>query len=138
MRRALPEIVSCGFLDTEPAMPEVNLIEVAFEYLLLGVVLPHFDRGGLLAQFSRGRHVGAIDSVGVHVADELLRNRARTAEVTLHRVFQRARNAHDVDAVMLVEALIFDSDERFTEVFGERSQGNADAPLLADFTEQRP
>jgi hypothetical protein len=52
----------------------------------------------------------------VHVADELLRDRARATRVALHGVLQRAGDPDDVDAVVLIKALILDGNERLTDV----------------------
>src|SRR5260221_5282775 len=74
----------------------------------------------------------------MHVADELLRDRARsTAWLAEYSAFDRAGDADYVDAVVLIEALIFNSDERLRNVSRQRPNGDTRAQLAADITDQR-
>jgi hypothetical protein len=58
----------------------------------------------------------------MHVADELLRNRARSATVFAeYPAFDSAGNADDVNAVVLVKALVFNSDKCLRHVPWKRA-----------------
>ena len=52
-------------------------------------------------------------------------------------VLDRAGDADNVDAVVLVESLVLDGDERLADVFRKGSDRHARAPLRADFADQR-
>ena len=54
-----------------------------------------------------------------------------------HRVLQRAGDADDVDAVVLIEALILDGDERLADVPRQRAQRDERALLAPDLADQR-
>ena len=45
--------------------------------------------------------------------------------------------AHDVHAVVLVEALVLDRDERLRHVRGQRRERDARAPLATDLADER-
>jgi hypothetical protein len=74
----------------------------------------------------------------MHVPDELLRDGARAARVASYRVLQRAGDTDDIDAVVLIEPLILDRDERLTDVSRQRPQGYERSLLRAELTDQRP
>ena len=63
----------------------------------------------------------------MHVPDEQLRDRARAAHVAADGVLERARDADEVDAVVLVEALVLDGDERRRHVARQRAERDARA-----------
>ena len=110
------------FFDSEPAMRKSDLIQIRFEYLLLAVMLFHLSRRRLLSQLAAEADVLTIDDVGMHVADELLGDRTCAAALFAeYASFDRAANADQVDTVMLVEALIFNRDERLRHVARQRS-----------------
>src|SRR5689334_21293938 len=73
----------------------------------------------------------------MHVADELLRDRARTATVAKNVVFDRAGDSNDVDSVMLVEALVFDCDEGLADIPRKSPDRDVSAYLRPDFTDER-
>src|SRR6185436_6417885 len=114
--RSLAEVVPRGGLDTVPAVSERDLVQIRFEYLLLGVVLLHFARGGLFAQLATDRDIRAVDDIGMHVPDELLGDRTRAARSAEDVVLDRPGDADEVHAVMLIKAVIFDGDERFRQI----------------------
>ena len=88
------EVVARRLLDAVPAVPEVDLVEIRLEDLLLVVVALHFARRVLLVDLARDRaRSRAVDQVGVHVADELLRDRARAARVPAQRILERRRRS---------------------------------------------
>src|SRR6476620_3166947 len=96
-------------------MPEADLVQVALEDLLLGVVLLHLARRGLLSKLPQRALVATVDQVGVHVPDKLLRDRARTPRISTHRVLERARAPDNIDAVVLIKAPVLDRDEGLTD-----------------------
>ncbi len=118
-------------------MSVADLVDVRLEDLLLRVVLLHLARGRLLAELAGQALVGAIDQVGVHVPDELLRDRAGSAGVAAYGVLQRAGDADDVHAVVLIEALILHRDERLADVLGQRPYRDQRPLLRAQVTDQR-
>ena len=52
LRGRMAKIVARPRLDAEPAASEVDLIDVRFEDLILGVVLLHLARGGLFVELA--------------------------------------------------------------------------------------
>jgi hypothetical protein len=99
-------------LDTVPAVSEVDLVEIRLEDLRFRVAPFHLTRGALLAKLPRNRFIAPVDEIGVHVADELLRDCARAARTAEEVVLDRTGDADDVDAVVLIEAVVFYGDER--------------------------
>src|SRR5688500_6441480 len=126
-----------GALDTVPAAAERDLVEIGLENLILVVALLHLARRSLLSHLSPDTSVGAIDDFRMHVADQLLRDRARSAALTENVVLQRPRDPDDIDAVVLKEAVIFDRDERERQIFRERSDRDIGAKLVADLADHR-
>ena len=116
--------------------PKCDLIEVRLEDLCLGVVRLHLARRRLLAELARDRLVAAVHEVGVHVAHELLRDRARAARVAADRILERARDADEVHAVVHVEALVLDGDEGLPHIERESRERHAGAPFGADLAEE--
>src|SRR5665213_3541396 len=103
-----PEVVSRGALDSVVSMPERDIVQVTFEDLFLVVVLFHFARGLLLAEFATYALIVPVDDVGVHVADQLLSDCACAAPITHDVVLDRAGDSNQVNTVVLVEALVLD------------------------------
>ena len=118
-------------------MAEVHLVEVRLEDLLLGVVPLHFAGCGLLAQLAADGLVPAVDEVGMQVADELLRDRGCTPRPADDVVLDRTGDADDVDAVVLVEAVVLHRDEGLRHVLRQRLDGDDGAPLPSDLADQR-
>lgn len=104
--------------DSKIPVGETDLIEKRLEDLFLAVTFLHLARGCLLAQLPAKSSVGSVDNVGVHVADEKLRDRARSPAVSQDVVLDCAGNTYHVDAVVLVEPLILDCNERLRHVCG--------------------
>src|SRR6185437_15564986 len=75
--------------------------------------------------------------IRMHVAHELLRDGACTARMPAERVLDRAGEADDVHAVVLVEALILNGDECLTDILRERAKRDARPDLLADLADER-
>jgi len=53
----------------------------------------------------------------MHVADELLRDRARPASLAEDVVLEGTRDSNDIDSIVLVETVILDRNERVWQVF---------------------
>ena len=118
------EVMARGCVDAEPAVPERDEVEIGLEDLRLGVVSLHLARGVLLAELAIETHVSSIDHIGMHVADELLRDGAGSAHAAANEsVLQRTNHADDIDAVVLVEPMIFDRNEGLGDVAGSEDSG---------------
>src|SRR5689334_9182553 len=126
-------------LDAEPVVAQINLIEIRFKDLVLGIVLFHLARGALLAKLARQTEIAAVDDIGVHIPDELLRNRARAAPPSLAEKLplDGTGDADQIDAVVLIEALILDGDKRVREISGKGPQSDARAELASNLSDQR-
>ena len=79
----------------------------------------------------------------MHVPDELLRDRARAAAMIAgdpleDLALDGAGDADQVDAVVLVEALVLDGDERLADVLRQRANRDARARLAPDLADERP
>ena len=119
-------------------MPEVDLIEIGLENLVLRVVPLHLACGRLLAELARKAQIAPVDDVRVHVADQLLRDRARTAPtLTQELPLDSTGNADQIDTVVLVKALILHGDERVLEVSRHALEGDARSKLMADLSDER-
>ena len=124
-------------LDAEPAVAEIDLIEIRFENLIFGIVPLHLTRRGLLAKFAGEAEITPVNDVGVHVPDELLSDRARaTAPLAEELSLDRAGDADQVDTIMLIETLILDGDEGVREVTRQRSKRDTRAELTAYLTDE--
>ena len=60
----------------------------------------------------------------------------RAAPVAKNVVLDRAGDSHEVDAVVLIEALVFDRDERLANVSRQGSNRDARSYLRSDLTDQ--
>ena len=115
----------------------MNDVQVRLEDLLLVVVLLHFARRRLFPQLAGQAAVRAVDDVGVHVADQLLRDGAGPARVAAERVLERSRHAHEIDPVMLIETLILDRNKGLGDIARQRTEGDHLAPLQPDLADER-
>ena len=126
-----------GRLDPIPAMGEADLVQIRLEDLFLVVMLFHLPRCILLAELSSQTHVATVDEIGMHVADELLSNRAGSAALlTEDFSLDRTGDADHVHAVVLIETLVLDGDEGLPHVSRQRPDGDARSKLIADFADQ--
>jgi hypothetical protein len=66
----------------------------------------------------------------VHVADQLLRDRARSAPLAEDVVLQSSGDSDDVDSIVLIEAVVLDGDEREGQILRQRPDRNVDANLV--------
>src|SRR6185369_3060229 len=129
-------------LHAVPAVAEVDLIDVRLEDLLLAVVALHLPRRLLLAELARDAQIPAVDLVGVHVPDELLRDRARTAAMPARDPVEQlaldgAGDADQIHAVVLIEALILYGDERLSDVLGQRADRDARPGFPSHLADER-
>src|SRR5436305_2779722 len=125
-------------LDSEPSMSEVHLVQISLEDLILAVVLFHLAGGRLLPKLAGKAEVSSVDDVGMHVPDELLRDRTRaTAPLAEQLALDCRRDADEVDAVVLVEPLILDGDEGLWQITGERSQAHRRPELAPNLPDER-
>src|SRR3970282_1205535 len=99
-------------------MGEVNLVEIGLEDFVPRIMALHFTRRGLFSKLAPQAPIRPIDQARMHVADQLLRYCACATRVAANGVFQRAGDSNEVDAIVLIEALIFDRDERLRYVTG--------------------
>src|SRR5581483_4035551 len=120
----MPEVVARSRFEAEPSAAQVDLVEIRFEDLILGVVPLHLPRGCLFMKLARKTrrpaHLAAVDDVRMHVPDELLRDGAAAALSADDLAERRGRGRLDIDAVVLVEALVFGGDERLRHVPRQR------------------
>src|SRR3954468_11633986 len=130
-----------GGLHAIPAMPEVDLVDVAFEYLLLRVVPLHLARRLLLVELAHRAHVTPVDEVRMHVAHELLRDRARSTAVLAGDLLEElsldgAGDTDQVHAIVLIEALVLHRNECLTDELRQRADGDTCPRLLADLANE--
>jgi len=118
-----------GRVSSEAAVPEVDLVEVPLHDLLFVVFLFKFEGGEYLLQLSLD---GALVAAGL-VFDELLRD-GRAAE----RIARAEEHVHEsagrpvpVDAVVLVEALVLDGDDRLLDILRDVLVVDPDTVLVA-------
>src|SRR5690349_17601215 len=136
LRRGFAEVMACRALYSVPAVAERNLVQVRFEDLLLRVVTLHLARRSLLTKLAAKTAIAAVDQRRMHVADELLRDGAGTASLAEDVVLQSAGDPDDINAIVLIEPVIFDGDECLAEVFGQRADRDTGADLLADLADE--
>src|SRR5687768_6581751 len=105
-----------GF-DAVPAVREIDLVEIRLEYLSLRVTLFHLAGRLLLAELARKAQVSPVDETGMHVADELLSDRAGAASLLAEDpAFDRSGDADHVHTVVLVESSVLDRNEGLRDV----------------------
>ena len=107
-------------IDAVPAVPKVNRIEIRLEDLRLVVAPFHIAGRTLLSQLAPDGCITAIHQIRMHVADELLRDRAGTARVAHHGVLHGSGDTHQIDTVVLVETLVLNRNERLTDMPRQR------------------
>ena len=73
----------------------------------------------------------------MHVADELLRDGAGTAGIAHHSVLHGSSDTNQIDAVVLIETLIFDGHKRLAHEARQRGERNVCSHLFAKFTDDR-
>ncbi len=126
----LPEVAPRRRLGAIQAVAEVHLVEIQLEDASLGK-LPLEVRGDQqLLDLSRKRLLGGQEAL----TGELLRNRAAALDgAAVPKVRHRRRDdAHEIEAVMLVEPLILDGDDRVLQVGRDPIERHADPLLLVN------
>ena len=117
-------------------MTVVHLVEVPLEDLTVTVTSFELERDCRLLQLARQAAVGALGRVDVHIAGELLRDRATSASREEPRpegceVFEcRPREATEIDARIAEEARIFRRDSRRHKESGDVVERNGIADAL--------
>ena len=126
----LAEEAERGGLDAVVAVAEVGLVEVQREDLVLRVRALDQQRRERFLDLAR---VGLLPVQEAH-ARELLGDRAAALPARARPgVGQHRRaDAHDVDAVVLVEPLVLDRDDRLADVARHLLERHLDALLLED------
>ena len=119
--RGLAEVNVCGVLYPVGTAPEVNGVEVHFQYFRLGKVAFQLSRQYHFVQFAL---VGFF-SAEVRVFYQLLGDggRAFFFAAAFKVGKQSRRNTHDVNAVMPEKAFVFDGNKRHVHVFRQRGNG---------------
>ena len=131
LARGLLEVRQRRLPDPVRAVPEVDRVQVRGEDPVLVVAVPLLElpRERRLLQLARDRAV--VGDVGV--LDELLRDRRAALDdgLVLDVREQRAPDRVQVDAVVLVEALVLDRDDRLLHDRGDLIRVEDHAALLA-------
>ena len=123
------EVGSGGLEDAVRAVPEVDGVEVGGQDPILRPPLGQLPRERRLPHLSADRHV--VPAVGVlHV---LLRDRRAALDDALAPdvLPESTEDAAEVDAVVLVEALVLDRDDRLLHDRRDRLGADEDAALVA-------
>src|SRR5262249_2064310 len=125
-----------GFADAVRAVAEVDLVQVEVEDLLLREPLLDAAREHHLADLAR---VGALgrEQQALH---HLLRDRARALDLAAReQVLPRgARDAREVDSLVLEERPVLRRHERVDHVFGYVGERDQPAPLLEELADRAP
>ena len=127
LRRAVPEVRTGGALDAVGAVPEVDRVEVGGEDPVLRPLLLELPRERRLLELARHRPLVARQ----RVLHELLRDRRPALHCALVADVgpQRARHSADVDAAVLVEALVLGCDDRLLDPRRDRTRRREHAAL---------
>ena len=130
------EVDPRGRLDPVRAVAEVDGVEVLGEDLALGPLAREVVRERRLAQLLEH---GPVVLRLQRVLDELLRDggAALRTRAQLHVGEQRAGHAAQVDALVLVEALVLDRDDRVLHRRRDLVGGDEDAVLVVGQDRQR-
>src|SRR5439155_7162719 len=135
--RRLPKEHLGGGLDPEDVRPQADLVQVQLEDRVLGEVPFQLDRDAGFLELARIPLLPA-DLVGEDVARQLHRDRREALgpregeDVGL----ERAEHAQVVDAVVRVEALVFDRDERLPQVQRQLGERHDRAALDAELGDE--
>ena len=115
--RTFVEIRACGLLDPVGAVPEVDRVEVGEKDAILRPDLLELPGECRFSDFPSDR----LFVADVGVLDELLRNRRATLDDAfgLDVLYEGACHAAGVNAVVFVEPLILDRDDRLAHDRGD-------------------
>ena len=109
-----PEIGLCRCLYTIGALPEINLVQVKLQYLLLGILALQLQCQKDLLHLAL--HGAVLRQIGI--LRKLLRNRGTALrDLVLAEVCpDGTKDAAGIDARVLIEAVIFDCDEGILQI----------------------
>ena len=133
----LPEVHLRRGLDPGDVGPQVDLIEVQLENGVLREIALQLYRDARFAQLAR-QLLFPPEVLGEHVARELHRDGREALGVVQRRDIglERSQDPPVVDAVMLVEALVLDRDERLPHEDRNLFERQHGAPLDAQLGDQ--
>ncbi|MNN36540.1 hypothetical protein D3C81_1504410 [compost metagenome] len=109
-RRGLVEIGAGRHLDAVGVVQERHRIQIRFEDFRLAVGGLDLEGRDQLLQLAV-QVARATDFFGEHIARELLRDGGTALGVTARRVQDGARRAREIDAVVVVETVVFRRDQ---------------------------
>ena len=117
---------------------EIDFVEIEFEDLLLGEGPLDLHREKGFLELARKRQLIRQEEVLRHLlGDGRGALRTPSAAVVLYIGYERARDAGEVDPVMLVEVFVFGRYEGVEDELGHGLDRNIQAPFLGIFREQR-
>ncbi len=120
------------------AEPEIDLVEIELEDLLLGEGALDLHRQQRFLDLARpGQLVGQQEVLGDLLGDGGGALRTPSAAVVLDVDRGGARDAGEVDAAVLVEVLVLGRDEGVDDELGHRLDRDVEPPLARVFGEQR-
>ena len=128
-RMCAEEAERCGF-DAVEAVAEIDLVQIQLEDLILGELTFETPREDGLFHLPPKCLVRAEKTL----SGQLLRERTAALRRAVRAQVRHGRgeDAHQVDAAVIVEALIFDRDDRVHEVRRDVGEWCLYAPLLKD------
>ena len=114
LRNVFAEEIVGRRLDTAAIVGEIHDVEVHLQNLFFTLVLIQIDRAENLLNLTLDAHL----IVAGQVLDQLLSNGRRTSYIlkSEEEVENRLARTENIHAVVLVESVILDSDQRFAEV----------------------
>ena len=134
----LVEIEQRGGGDAVGAHAQVYFVEIELEDSLLGEgALDLHRQQGFLDLARPGQLVGEQEVLGDLLGDGGGALRAAAAAVVLDVGYAGARDAREVDAAVLVEALVLGRDEGLDDALRHRLNREIEPPLAGIFGEQR-
>ena len=131
----LAEVDLRGGGETVGALPEVDLVDVELEDLVLAQVVLDLEREQRLVELARQRLLGGEEEIARHLHGD--RARALAAAALREVGVGGARDAQIVDAGVLVEALVLGREDRLLQLLGHLLDRNQQAALFAELADQR-
>ncbi len=135
---ALVEISERGGGDAVGAHAEIDLVEVEFEDLVLGIGALDLERQQRLADLAREGHLVAQEEVlGDLLGDGGGALGMAAGAVVLHVIEGGARDAGEIEAAVLVEVLVLGRHEGVLDEVRHRLDRDIEPAFLGVFGEQR-
>ena len=124
--RPAAEVVAGRRLDAARAVPEIDVVQVHLEDLVLAELVLDLLGHAHLEELAPQRALLAGQVLGEDVAGELHGQRARALldAARPHVAPHRPQHAADVDRAVVAEALVLDGDERLGHVARQRAQAD--------------